>query len=427
MPAPDAIALVDCNSFYVSCERVFNPRLKGEPVVVLSNNDGCVISRSAEAKQAGVRMGAAYFKVKGELEKAGVHVFSSNYPLYGDMSSRVMRTLETFTPDVEIYSIDEAFLNLRGVGGRDLDAYAREIQDRVLRWTGIPVSIGIGSTKTLAKVADRLAKRSTKTGDVLNLLDSPHLDRALELTDVGEVWGIGYRRVDFLRDKGIVNARQLRDAPDAWVRKHMAVTGLRTVWELRGRPCIELDTVSTTRKTLVTSRSFGRPVVTIEEMKEAVATYISRAAEKMRRRGLAARFLSISMRTSYHGSGPHFSASLPIQLPAATNSTTELLRHAMPAVERIFKEGIRYQKAAVMLAELVPLAERQASSFEQGDGERLARLTEAVDALNRKLGGRMVEHAALGTAQAWKMRSEMRSPNYTTNWKEIPAARIEPE
>lgn len=420
----NAIALVDCNSFYASCERVFNPRLASRPVVVLSNNDGCVISRSEEAKAAGVKMGAAYFKIQRELERQGVHVFSSNYPLYGDMSSRVMRTLETFTPDVEIYSIDEAFLNLRGVGGDDLTAFGRTIQQRVRQWTGIPVSIGIASTKTLAKLADRLAKRSTKTGGVLDLLDSPHLDRALEMTEIGEVWGVGYRRAAFLRENGITTARALRDASDGWVRKHMAVTGLRTVWELRGIPCIELESARSTRQTVINTRSFGRPVESIGEMKEAVALYLSRAAEKMRRAGLSARFLSIFIRTSHYASGPQYSASIPIQLPGATDSTTELLGYAMPALEAIFKEGYRYHKAGVMLAELTDTVQRQASPFDRTDREKVARLNEAVDGVNRKMGARMIEHAAVGTVHGWKMRSEMRSPLYTTSWKEIPSVRV---
>ncbi|MFN7622623.1 MAG: Y-family DNA polymerase, partial [Acidobacteriota bacterium] len=283
-----AVILVDANNFYASCERVFDARLVGKPVVVLSNNDGCVIARSAESKQLGIAMGEPFFKVRDLIQAHGVIVRSSNYELYGDMSARLMDILEQFSPDLEVYSIDEAFLEVEAGSAAALESLGREIRERVRRQTGLPVSVGIAGTKTLAKVANHLAKKSSRASGVLNLVDSPHLDLALERTPVDEVWGVGRRQAVKLRAYGILTARGLREADDDWIRRKMTVVGLRTVHELRGIRCLELGRSHAHQHSLVVSRSFGNVVWTFDDLREAVAYFTARGAEKLRKRRLAA-------------------------------------------------------------------------------------------------------------------------------------------
>jgi DNA polymerase V len=275
-------SLIDCNNFYVSCERVFNPKLEGKPVIVLSNNDGCVIARSNESKALGIGMGVPVFKCKDLIKKHKIQVYSSNYTLYADMSQRVMDTLAQFTSDVEVYSIDEAFLSLSEFMSLNLTEYARDIRSTVKRWTGIPVSIGIGSTKTLAKVANKLSKRNPQYGGVFDITSHTQMNELLEQIRVEDIWGIGRQYTKLLNQNGIYTALQLKNASDTWIRKHMSVSGLRTVWELRGISCIPLEEAPPSKKAIISSRSFGRPVESLEELKEAIASYISRASEKLR-------------------------------------------------------------------------------------------------------------------------------------------------
>ena len=295
---PPIFALVDCNNFYASCERVFNPKLEGKPIVVLSNNDGCVVARSNEAKALGIGMGVPEFQIRPLLRAHHVQVFSSNYTLYGDLSQRVMETLEQFCPDVEIYSIDEAFLGLSGFTSRNLTDYGRTMCSTVKRWTGIPVSVGIAETKTLAKIANRVAKRTPDTGGVFDLLVCPDRDALLGRIAVQDVWGIGPNHARCLAQYGITTALQLRQVDDQWVRKHMGIVGLRLVMELRGVSCLDLEQCPSPKQGLTCSRAFGKPISTLTEMEEAISSYASRVAEKLRGERLAATVLTVFLTTN---------------------------------------------------------------------------------------------------------------------------------
>lgn len=418
------IALVDCNNFYVSCERVFNPKLQGKPVVVLSNNDGCIVARSGEAKMLGIGMGQPLFKCRDIIEKHNVHVFSSNYVLYGNMSGRVMATLAQFTPEMEIYSIDEAFLDLCGsdhlYGHNDLTEYAHTICAKVIRWTGIPVSIGIARTKTLAKIANRLAKRSTRANGVLDLVDSPYMDQVLKEVHVGDVWGIGRRSTEWLIGIGINNAGQLRDIDDRVISKRMGVVGLRLVYELRGISCLSLETCPSPCKGIISSRSFGQKVESLEELKEAVAAYTTNAAIKLRKQNLVARLLTVFVTSNpYSKSDQQYSNSFVIRLPVATNDTTELLHHAVRGIEKIYKKGIRYKKAGVMLDNLIPADQVQVTLFGGGNVGDNEKLMETVDLVNAKMGSGTLRYAVQGSTQPWRGRCKNRSPRYTSSWEEL--------
>ena len=423
-------ALVDCNNYYASCERVFNPKLRGRPVVVLSNNDGCIVARSGEAKALGIGMGEPFFQYRDVIKKHDVHVFSSNYALYGNMSERVMNTLMQFTPEMEIYSIDEAFLDLSGCNhlGKhgDLTEYAHTVRATVMQWTGIPVSIGIARTKTLAKVANRLAKKSARAKGVFNLVDSPYMDKALECVCIADVWGIGRRSVKKLKEIEVTNARQLRDIDDRLIRKKMGIVGLRLVYELRGISCLSLETCPSPRKGIISSRSFGRKIESLGELKEAVAAYVSNAAVKLREQNLAARVLTVFLTTNpYSKDDRQYSNSAVFHLPAAINNTAELIHYAVQGVERIFKEGFRYKKAGVMLDELIPADQVQITLFDQSDAGRNKKLMETVDVVNDIMGSGTLKYAAQGSAQPWSGRCKNRSPRYTTSWKELPTARAD--
>ena len=412
-------ACVDCNNFYVSCERVFDPRLARRPVVVLSNNDGCVISRSEEAKALGVRMGAPYFRVRSLCEREGVAVLSSNYALYGDVSRRVMETLAGFSPGLELYSIDEAFLNLSHLAGDALTELAREMRARVARWTGVPVSVGVAPTKTLAKLAATVAKRSAKSRGVVNLLDERHAASALERTAVGDVWNVGPSLARRLIGAGVETAAQLRAADErAWRRRGGVAVG-RIIMELRGVSCLPLALARPARKSAVCSRSFGRPVESLAELREAVATYASRAAEKIRRERLAAGALAVFVSTGRFGGAPQYINNAVIALPVATNYTPELIAGARRGVERIYREGFRYKKAGVMLLDLVPAAPAQGAMFDGVERGRAERLMRAVDSVNARMGAETLRFAASGFAREWEMLRGRRSPRYTTCWDEL--------
>jgi len=420
-------ALVDCNNFYASCERVFAPALRDRPVVVLSNNDGCVIARSEEAKALGIPMGAPFFRFRRLAERGGVAVFSSNYALYGDMSARVMRTLSLFSPAVEIYSIDEAFLDLRGLEDRGLKRLGRRLADTVRRHTGIPVSVGIGPTKVLAKIANRLAKRHPETGGVLDTWSlGGHLETHLRRIEVGDVWGIGRRWAGRLAEMGIRTAADLRDADPALVRRRLNVVAERIVHELRGHSCLDLAEMPPPRRQVLTSRSFGHRVERLADLREAVGTFTARAAEKLRRDGLAAGAVLVFVETGPGGRRErtrHDSAT--VALPVATADTGRLLPAATTALRALFRPGLHYRKAGVMLLDLAPADRVQPSLFrdEATDTPRRRRLLETVDALNRRAGSGTVRYAAEGTRRAWRMKQQHRSPAYTTRWGELPVVR----
>ena len=419
------IALVDCNNFYVSCERVFNPKLENRPVVVLSNNDGCVVARSNEAKALGIRMGVPFFQARSLLRRAGGFFFSSNYALYGDMSQRVMATLTQFTPEIEIYSIDEAFLNLSGVAGADsptgADAseYARRIRAVVRQWTGIPVSIGVAGTKTLAKIANRIAKQEKTLGGVLDLRSVPSRDEALARVDVEEVWGIGHRYAIRLQRHGIFNARQLRDADERWIQKQMGIVGLRLLYELRGVSCLSFELCPPPRKGISCSRSFGAPVQSLSDLKEAAATFVTRVAEKLRAQHSLAGVLTVYLMTNPFKNDPQYYNSRSIDLPVPTAATPELIRYALRALESLYRKGFRYKKTGVLLTELTPDDGFQTHLFDEEDRERAGRLMCALDRVNARMGASTLRYAALGIKQRWQMRRAYQSPEYTTRWDQL--------
>lgn len=420
----EIFALVDCNNFYVSCERVFEPGLEGKPVVVLSNNDGCVIARSNEAKALGIKMGIPAFKCKDLFKKHSVYVYSSNYSLYGDISQRVMDTLTRFAPRIEIYSIDEAFLLLTGFTTSNLTDYARYIKTTEKKWTGIPVSIGIGHTKTLAKVANEVAKKYPRYAGVLDVTDYPQLDELLDGVDVADVWGIGRKYTQFLNRYGIYTALQLKNAPDQWVKKNLTIMGLRTVKELRGISCVSLEEIPAPKKGIISSRSFGRAVETLPELKEAIADYVSRAAEKLRAQSSAASFIQVFLTTSRFN-GPQYSNSSSTRLPTPTAYTPELIHCAHKCLKKIFKPNYRYKKAGVMLTGIVPEDEIQLNVFgTPSSRDRWKTLMKTVDRINTRWGSNTIQFAAPGIKRSWRMRQLRRSPRYTTQWSEIPVVNL---
>ena len=446
------VALVDCSAFYCSCERVFDPSLVGVPVAVLSNNDGCVIARSDEVKALGVKMGAPFFKVRDELATAGAAVLSANYTLYGDMSRRVMETLETFTPDVEVYSIDEAFLSVPTPPGEpgevcaEMERRAREIRSRVLRWTGVPVRVSWAETKTLAKAASEWAKETLKAGGepCVCLWGHPEREAWLGQMPVGDVWGVGRRWAVKLEALGATTAAELAALPDGLLRQRFNVVLARTAAELRGVPCLPLGEAPVPRRTMVKSRSFGEPVTDVGALRQAVATHAARAAEKLRREGLVAGRVAAFVTTKGFGDGPHRSGGADEALAEASADTTELVAAARRCLGRAYVardaggRAYRYRKAGVTLSEIRPAGSEQRSLIPihevqtRADRVRQAALMEALDAANRKYGARAVVVASQGCpsslrktrdgtagAPAWEMRRERMSPRYTTRWDEL--------
>ncbi len=421
-------AIVDCNSFYAACERVFRPALHGKPVVVLSNNDGCIVSRSDEAKALGVGMAAPYYQSRDIIEKNGVAVFSSNYHLYGDMSWRVMETLRQLAPEVEVYSVDEAFLNLEGIYENMLPEYGLFLKKTVEQWTGIPVSVGIAPTKVLSKVANRLAKKNKLgTGGVMTLETTAQQREALECTPVEDIWGVGRQSARKLRLFNICNGWQLRNMTAEWASKNLGgITGVRLLNELNGNPCIEMKDPLEVKKMIATSRMFGKPVFELSQLKEAVATYTARAAEKLRRQKCAAGVISVFVVTNDFEAGYQYTPKtkgLYTTLPAATAVTNELIAHALPLIEQLYKQGSRYLKTGVTLSAIVPETAVQQNLFVPQEEPRLRRLMSAIDNVNFSMRDDVIKFAAAGTAKNWKMRQEMRSPRYSTRWEEIKEVR----
>lgn len=416
-------ALVDCNNFYASCERAFNPSLRNRPVAILSNNDGCVIARSQEAKEAGVEMGGPEFKQRHIFRKHKVAVLSSNYALYGDMSRRVMETLRHLTPYVEPYSIDEAFLKLSSKTHTNLNQTGEKIKETVWRWTGIPVSVGIAPSKTLAKIANETAKAHQKFNGVLNLLGNPKLDSILEQTRVSDIWGIGSGLSQRLFKAGIYNALQLKQKNNnrKWVRHHLKVNGLRTVMELNGQPCLELEDVSDPRKGIMTSRSFGTPVTELDDLKEAVASFVSIASEKLRSQQSVASVLSVMLRTNkYTNLKSRYKFGMEVNLPVPTAHTPHLIKCAHYCVLRLFKAGQKYKKAAVMLTGILPRSEIQADLFADYEyDERQHRLMDKLDNINNRYGNRTALFAGTGIDQPWRMKQQHLSKRFTTSWDEL--------
>jgi DNA polymerase V len=426
MTAP-VFALVDCNNFYVSCERAFRPSLEGRPVVVLSNNDGCIIARSNEAKALGFGMADPYHLNRQKLRQHKVVVFSSNYALYGDMSRRVMDTLASFAHDIEIYSIDEAFLDLRGFEHKGLSVYAGRVRAAVRRCTGIPVSIGIGPTKTLAKIANHFAKKRPETGGVFTLLDAD-ADMMLEQVEVEDIWGIGRRWAAWLAGQGIMTALDLKRADPKMIREKMTVVGERIVSELNGVSCLPLEAVAPPQKGITVSRSFGRTLTGLEPIQEALLQFAGRAGEKLRRQGLMAQRVSVFLSTSPFAAGkPFYSKSIGVRLAYPTDYTPDLINAAQPLLEKIYRPGLEFVKCGIMLMELTPAARHARDLFDDRDQLRHARLMKAVDGINADYGARTIHFGNLGHLRGrrpqWSMRADFRSPRYTTRWAELPVAR----
>jgi len=417
-------ALVDCNNFYASCERLFRPELKATPVVVLSNNDGCVIARSAEAKKLGIPMGAPAFQWEHVFRKQGVAVFSSNYALYGDLSARVMRTLEDMAPAVEVYSIDEAFLDLGGLA--DPVSLCREIRARVQRHTGIPVSIGLARTKTLAQLASRLAKKDPAQQGVFDLSACADPAPLLAATEVSDVWGIGPRHAKRRLARGVRTALDFSRLAPGWVRKEMTIVGLHTQLELRGISCLSLSSAPAPRRSVLCSRSFGQLIEDKEHLREAVCAFAVRATEKLRAASLEAQAVQVFALTPRHREElPQHQGQATVTLPGPTGFTPEIIAAALRGLDQAFREGFAYQKAGVLLLGLTPAASRQTSLLDLPPEQRQRQraLMNVLDGVNRRHGqGTLRLALASAPDRPWHMRQQRRSPRYTTNWDDLPRA-----
>ena len=412
-------ALVDCNNFYASCERVFNPNLQGLPVAILSNNDGCVIARSDEAKALGLPMGAPAFKYKSFFKANKVQVFSSNYPLYGDMSSRVMKILSQFTPDIEVYSIDEAFLQFKGFDNYKLDAYGHEIRNRVLKWTGIPTCVGIGPTKALSKVANKIARKFPKeTGGVYIIDTEEKRIKALKWTSIDKVWGIGRALEKRLIQNQCKTAYDFVQLPDLWVRKTFSITEWKLKKDLEGISKIEMDQVKN-KQAIATTRSFETTLTDLGDLKERVSTFASSCAEKLRRQNTSCHMLIVFLRSDrFKTNSPQYRASRMVSIPFPTDSSLLLSTSAIRAISSIYKKGVHYKKAGVILTGIVPTYNHQLQMFSHEDA-RHKPLMHAIDCVNKKYGTSKVKLANQDLTRTWKMRQEHLSPRYTTNLKDI--------
>ncbi|WP_457617559.1 Y-family DNA polymerase [Lutibacter sp.] len=412
-------ALVDCNNFYASCERVFRPNLREQPIVVLSNNDGCVIARSNEAKVLGVPMGAPAFKFKELFTKNKIHVFSSNYALYGDMSHRVMTLLSDFTPDIEIYSIDEAFLQFKGFDLFELQAYAETIKKTVDKGTGIPISIGIAPTKALSKVANRIAKKFPKeTGGVYVIDSEDKRIKALKWLAVGDIWGIGSKHRKRLNTYKVFTAYDFVELHDDWVRKYLSVVGLRLKHELEGKPTLCLETVQT-KKAIATTRTFDRVHTDFESIKERVSTFAVSCAEKLRKQGSCANVVMVFLHTNWHRKDlPQYSKNIVVKTLYPTNSSIDLIQYAVQGLEHLFKEGYQYKKAGVLVMGITPENAKQFSLFSAENPKHLP-LMKTIDRLNKSIGQHKVKFASQDLGRMWKMKQERLSPRYTTKLDEV--------
>jgi len=425
----DIFALIDCNNFYVSCERVFSPKLENVPVAVLSNNDGVIIARSNEVKKLGIKMGTPAFKCRDIIEQYGIKIFSSNYVLYGDMSSRVMMTLSQFAEDIEIYSIDEAFLSLKGreeelaLKYKNFENFGREIKKTIKKWTGIPVSVGIARTKTLAKAANELAKKNPQYNGVLDFsnLSDEEINQYLDRVPIEDVWGIGRRTTPMLKAHGMYTAKDLKYADDRWVQKLLHITGLRTVHELRGISCISFENERKPQQTLASTRSFGRPVSSLKELKEAVSTYATQAAERLRDQKLLASFMNVFIQTNYFNENQkQYNNMLGVQFQQPTNDTRVLIQEASKILDKIYKPGYLYKKAGVILFNLMPETQVQLNLFRTfEEDKKSARLMHAVDKINDIGGRNTILFAAAGLQKSWRMNSRIASKRYTTKWEEL--------
>ena len=416
---PDPIyALVDCNNFYCSCERVFNPALENKPMAVLSNNDGCIVARSNEIKALGIPMGAPMFQYKKLLEQKKAVILSSNFQLYGDMSQRVMGTLRQFTPSMEVYSIDEAFLRLEEFRRLDLDKYSLEIRKTVKQWTGIPVSIGIAPNKTLAKVANHMAKKHTKSG-VFNICKKTTQNEVLTNFPVSDLWGVGRQLSKRLSEMGINTALKLRDVDITWARKHFTVVGERLVRELRGANCLELEEVMA-KKNITSSKSFGKLVEDKKELMNAVAHYTTRACHKLRAQNSKTQGIYVYLRTNpFRRQDPQYDNGVTYGFMEPSDDTTLIIQAARKCLEQIYSKGYKYHKAGIMLLDIVPSTYKQMEMFDSEETQVRSQLMKTIDQMNITMGQDTIRFAAQGVEHPWARKCEHRSPRYTTNWDEL--------
>ena len=411
-------ALIDCNAFYVSCERVFNPKLNNKPVVALSNNDGCIIARSKEAKALGIKMGVPLFKVRDIIEKEKVIVFSSNYTLYADMSRRVMNIISEFFPSIEVYSIDEAFVEFTGMH-LNYESYANNIRETILQYTGIPVSIGIASTKTLAKVANHIAKDDESLNGICSLVERKNIDDILENTNVGEIWGIGRQLSQKLIVNGIFNAKLLKNCEDEWIRKVLSINGLKTVFELREISCLKLEEISTTRKSCCMTRSFGSPLTNLEDIEQAITTFARRSTERIRGEGLIASTVSVFLRTNpFDKRGKNYSNSAAITLSYPTHNTINIVNAALTLTRKIFQKNCKYKKAGVLLSGFCKEGDmpKDLFTYTKYDSSKLMMI---IDKINCRYGDDTVQMASECQLGKWKQKRKNCTPSYTTQVNKV--------
>lgn len=414
------IALIDCNNFYVSCERAFNPRLNNKPVIVLSNNDGCAIARSDEAKALGIEMGTPAFQIQDLIKQKGVQVYSSNYTLYGDMSARVMQVIKEFVPRTEVYSIDEIFADLSALKYADLTALAKEIREAILRCTGIPVSIGIAPTKTLAKMANRYAKKTRPDEGVFCADEAWKTSDMLSFTKVGDVWGIGREHAKLLTTNGFLTAADFTKAPGDWVRRQLAVVGVRTQTELKGTVCLRWEEGAKAKQNICTSRGFGKLTTSKREVQQAVATFTSSCAQKLRRQNSCATRIQVFIQTNVHRrQDEQYFHSVTLDVLSPTNSTKELLKYAMTALNMIYRPGYKYNKTGVAVLDVVPATQLQLSFFAKDHREKDTAAMRAVDSVNKAYGKDVVRIARQEFNKKWKLRQEHLSPCYTTRFDQL--------
>ena len=415
------IAMIDCNSFYASCEQVFRPDLWGKPVVVLSNNDGCIIAANKEAKMiTDIPLFAPVYKIKHVLRANNVHLFSSNYTLYGEMSQRVMNILETFAPNVEVYSIDEAFIDVSGMDYKDLEMYGHQIKETIYRQTGLPVGVGIAPTKALAKLANRISKKVATYNHVYVIDSHEKRIQSLQWAKTKDVWGLGKNYVKKLDNIGVFSAYQFTELPLAWVRKEMTVIGERLWKELRGVSCMELTTFPKPKKAIGTAKSFGQKLEDLERIEEASAYYIMEVSEVLRAQKSCATYLQVYVTTNYHSNkDKQYENSVTVTLPVPTNDTFTLIRAARKALRLIYKSGYRYKKVAVNLTGLIPQDYVQGNLFFSND-DRFKNIANLLDKMNHKFGKAKVVSAMIGTRiEEWELIKNERSQRYTTKWQEL--------
>ena len=413
-------ALVDCNNFYVSCERVFNPGLENKPVIVLSNNDGCVIARSNEAKKAGVKMGVPAFDIKDIIYKHNIHVFSSNFSLYGDISNRITGMLYRFSPKIEIYSIDEAFIELDETYTSSLPyEIALEIKESIMKGIGIPVSIGIGQTKTLAKIASHLAKKNIEGTGIFNFLNYNNIDEILSKIPIEEVWGIGDSYKNLLMENNIKTALNLKNADEKCIKKHLTVMGARTITELKGISYFSIEKNNPDKKGILTSRSFGKPLTELEDIEQAISTFAARSGEKLRKQKCCASMLTVFIMTNIYDKGPRYLNSKTIQLPEATSNSNIIIKYAVNAIRSVFKKGYKYKKTGIYLTQIIPENAVQLSIWNEAQNDKFRDVMKVIDKINSSIGHESIKFGTQGTERKWKMRQEKLSPCYTTKWDDI--------